>query len=174
MTAVQLRVPGWTDRDALAAAVGLRELCDEYGALFLVNDRADIALASAADGVHLGVDDLPVSAARRILGPDAVIGFSPETNTDIESAAAGGANYLGVGPVYGTATKSDAGPAIGTDRIAELAAVASVPVIGIGGITPDTARPVIRAGACGVAVVSSVFMAEDPGEAAIALATTLE
>lgn len=174
MTAVQLRVPGWTDRDKLSAAVGLRELCNDYGALFIVNNRVDIAMASAADGVHLGVDDLPVSAARRILGPDKVIGFSPGSNADIGSAAEGGADYLGVGPVYETQTKSDAGPAIGLDRLAEMVTSASVPVIGIGGITLENAHQVIEAGACGVAVVSSVFMAEDPEAAASELAAALE
>lgn len=162
MTAVQLRVPGWTDREALEAARLLRDLCNEFGALFIVNDRADIALASAADGVHVGVDDLPVEAARQVLGPHAVIGYSPERDEDRRQGEAQGADYLGVGPVYGTATKDDAGPEIGLERFGEVVTASSLPVIGIGGIGPENARPVIEAGGVGVAVVSSVFLAGDP------------
>jgi thiamine-phosphate diphosphorylase len=169
VTAVQLRVKDWTDRETLAAALALRSLCDETRTLFLVNDRADIALAARADGVHLGVDDLPVAVARELLGPQAVIGYSPEGIMDARNAVAGGVDYLGVGPVYGTATKADAGPALGLDRFAEVVGAVDVPVIGIGGVDRANARALVDAGAVGVAVVSAVFYALDPAEAARAI-----
>ena len=173
VTAVELRVKGWTDRQALAAALALRSLCDETGTLFLVNDRVDVALASRADGVHLGVDDLPVRAARELLGDGAVIGYSPEGERDRAQAIEHGADYLGVGPVYGSSTKADAGPALGLERFAGIMGATSVPAIGIGGIDAGNARPVIEAGAVGVAIVSAVFLAGDPAAAAREIVETL-
>lgn len=173
MTAVQLRVKGWSDQRAFEAAVGLRALCDEHGALFLVNDRVDLALASRADGVHLGVDDLPVGVARELLGPGTIIGYSPETTEDRENAIANGVDYLGIGPVYGTATKGDAGPALGLEHFAALVESSSVPVIGIGGITVERAAEVVDAGAVGVAIVSAIFLADDPQAAASRLREVL-
>lgn len=170
VTTVQLRAKNWTDRQLLNAACELRQMCSESGALFVVNDRVDIALASRADGVHLGVDDLPVDVARNLLGPASVIGYSPETAEDRVQAETAGADYLGIGPVYGTATKLDAGPALGLDRFRQLTAASTVPVVGIGGISPDAARPVIEAGAAGVAVVGAIFAADNPEHAARQLA----
>lgn len=171
VTAVQLRSKGWSDRKLLAAANELRRVCDRGGALFIVNDRVDIALASNADGVHLGVDDLPVAAARALLGSGKFIGYSPETAEDRVMAAEAGADYLGIGPVFGTTTKGDAGEALGLDRFAELVLESTLPVIGIGGIAIDDARSVIDAGAVGVAVVGAVFFADDPRAAAKELAS---
>jgi thiamine-phosphate diphosphorylase len=166
VTAIQLRAKGWSDRIALEAAVVLRELCDASGVMFLVNDRVDIALASRADGVHLGVDDMPVDVARRLLGQDAVIGYSPDDDESRARAVLDGADYLGVGPVYATATKDDAGPALGIERFASIVAGSDLPVIGIGGISAANAGAVRRAGAVGVAVVSAVLFAGDPSAAA--------
>jgi thiamine-phosphate diphosphorylase len=166
VTAVQLRVKGWPDRQTLSAALSLRSLCDETGTLFLINDRVDIVLAGRADGVHLGVDDLPVKAARELLGPQAVIGYSPEGIEGCRDAVSDGADYLGVGPVYGTSTKADAGLPLGLERFAEMVSAARVPVIGIGGIDRTNAGPVIEAGAVGVAIVSAIFYAPDPAGAA--------
>lgn len=173
MTTVQLRVKGWTDKQLLDAASALAPICHASGALLIVNDRVDIALAVGADGVHLGVDDLPVGAARRLLGPDALIGYSPETPEDRIQAERDGASYLGVGPVYGTTTKDDAGAAIGLDGIRAAVDVSPLPVVGIGGIGVDTARPVIDAGAVGVALVGAVFLSDDPHAAAARLAGAL-
>ena len=170
MTAVQLRVKGWTDRRALGAAVRLTALCRDRDVMFLVNDRVDIALASGADGVHLGVDDLPVAAARDLLGGGAVVGYSPESEADRREAVLTGADYLGVGPVFGTATKEDAGPALGLPAFRDIVESVDVPVIGIGGIDQRNALSVFEAGAVGVAVVSSVFFADDPAAAAQELA----
>lgn len=169
MTAVQLRTKGWPDRECLAAAAMLQDFCRPAGVLLIINDRIDIALAAHADGVHLGVDDLPVGAARWLLGEEAIIGYSPETHVDREAAERAGADYLGIGPVFGSRTKDDAGPALGLDRFAGLVRASNLPAIGIGGITIDDAPAVIDAGACGVAVVGAVFFADDPRAAAIEL-----
>ena len=166
MTAIQLRAKGWTDRQLLDAALALQPLCHAAGALFVVNDRLDIALAAGADGVHLGFNDMPVAVARRLLGLGAVIGYSPEKDADRRNAEAAGADYLGVGPVYGTGTKSDAGEAIGLDGLRRVVSATSLPVIGIGGITIEQAAEVVTTGAVGVALVGAVFMAADPADAA--------
>ena len=173
MTAVQLRAKGWTDRQLLDAAQALGLLCRDASALFIVNDRVDIALAAGADGVHLGVDDLPITSARRLLGPEAVIGYSPETDADRRRAEADGANYLGVGPVYGTGTKLDAGEAIGLDGLRRAVSATHLPVIGIGGITIEQAAEVVSTGAVGVAVVGAIFLAADPAAAARRLSEAL-
>lgn len=162
VTAVQLREKSGTDLEILRAAERLQELCTDHGAAFLMNDRIDLALAAGADGVHLGVDDLPVPAARRIAGSDFWIGFSPDTDTGARSARLEGASYLGVGPVFGTSSKSDAGPAIGLGQLKRRVIVADLPVIGIGGIDASNAASVIRAGASGVAVMSTILQAADP------------
>jgi thiamine-phosphate diphosphorylase len=174
VTAIQLRAKGWTDQQLFDAASALRPLCRDAGALFIVNDRVDIALASGADGVHLGVDDLPVAAARGLLGPDAVIGYSPESDADRVRAEADGADYLGVGPVYGTGTKPDAGEAIGLAGLERAVAATTLPVIGIGGITIERSAAVVGTGAVGVAVVGAVFMADDPAAAARRLREVLQ
>jgi thiamine-phosphate diphosphorylase len=173
VTAIQLRAKGWSDRNALEAAVCLRELCDAAGVMFLVNDRVDIALASRADGVHLGVDDLPVATARELLGERAIIGYSPDDDESRAQAVLDGADYLGVGPVYATATKDDAGPALGIERFAGIVAASDLPVIGIGGISAANAGAVRRAGAVGVAVVSAVLFADDPAAAAREIAAVM-
>jgi thiamine-phosphate diphosphorylase len=170
VTAVQLRAKGWTDRQLYDAAVALRALTREAHALFIVNDRVDIALAADADGVHLGVDDLPVAAARRLLGPGTAIGYSPESDADRIAAEKAGASYLGVGPVFGSVTKLDAGAAIGLDGLRRVIAATRLPVVGIGGIDLERAPAVFEAGAVGVAVVGAVFLAPDPRAAAHRLA----
>ncbi len=162
VTAVQLRAKHLTDRESLQLATALKERCDRAGAHFLVNDRLDLALASGAGGVHLGVDDLPLRDARMLAGAGFVIGYSPETDEQAAQARREGADYLGVGPVFGTASKGDAGEAIGLETIRRRAMLAGIPVIGIGGITAATAGDVVRAGAVGVAVVGAILRARDP------------
>jgi thiamine-phosphate pyrophosphorylase len=169
VTAVQLREKGATDREILATAERVRELCLEHGAAFFLNDRLDLALAAQAEGIHLGVDDLPIPAARRIAGPELTIGFSPESDLGARSARIEGGSYLGVGPIYGTKSKSDAGPAIGLNVLKRRIEVSGLPVIGIGGISAENAGSVIGAGAAGVAVMSAILMASDPQAAARAL-----
>jgi thiamine-phosphate pyrophosphorylase len=165
VTAVQLRCKERTDREILSLAKELRTLTSMNNAMFLINDRLDIALACGADGLHLGVDDLPLAHAHRI-APHLVLGYSPETDDQAELAASLGAGYLGVGPVFGTATKPDAGDAIGLETISRRVRLAGIPVIGIGGITPRNSASVLGAGAVGVAVVSAISMNDDPEAAA--------
>ncbi len=166
VTIVQLRVKHLSDLETLNLANRMRSLCHQYDVPFLVTDRLDIALAAGADGVHLGVDDLPVQSARDIAGPHFLIGFSPETNTQLRDAGERGANYLGVGPVYSTSTKLDAGIALGTDGFAEKVALANLPVVGIGGIGPTNFAEVLAQGAAGIAVVSAILGAADAEAAA--------
>ena len=166
VTCIQYRGKSGTDREHLIKARALMGLARHFDVPFLINDRIDIAMALGADGVHLGVDDMPVNFARQLCGPDFIIGYSPETDDQVRLAVAHGASYLGVGPVFGTQTKADAGPAIGLDRITAVAEMAQIPVIGIGGITPQNAGSVVAAGACGVAVVSAISKATDPEQAA--------
>lgn len=173
VTAIQLRSKHHLDRETLNAAHELRSLTAGRGVLFLINDRIDLALACHADGVHLGVDDLPLEDARRIGGPDLVIGFSPETDQQTEQAGHLGASYLGVGPVFSTSTKADAGPPIGLEAISRRTALTELPIIGIGGIAAATAGLVVKSGACGVAVASAITGATDPEHAARSLRMVL-
>ncbi len=160
-TAIQLRWKTGPLSEALRVGRELRELCSCEGVLFVVNDRVDLALALEADGVHVGVTDLPVAETRRLVGDQLVVGFSPETLEQALEAEAAGADYLGVGPVYPTVTKPDAGPAVGLEHVQRIAAAVRIPVVGIGGITAENAGAVIRAGAVGVAVISAVVGADD-------------
>lgn len=167
--AVQFREKRLPLADQVAAAAQMARVCREAGALFVVNDRLDVALAVDAEGVHLGQDDLPVAAARRILGPHRIIGATCETPEEVRRAEAAGADYLGVGPVYATATKPDAGAPYGPEVIRRACAAARLPVVGIGGIGPGRAAAVVTAGAAGVAVASAILQAADPHAAAGAL-----
>jgi hydroxyethylthiazole kinase/thiamine-phosphate diphosphorylase len=151
------------------AARQVQALCREFGALFLVNDRVDLALALDADGVHVGQEDLPVPLARKLLGPDKLIGTSVETAAEAARAEAEGCDYLGSGPVYATPSKADAGEPYGPALLGRVTPATRLPVVGIGGIGPGGAAPVVRAGAAGVAVISSVTQAADPLAAARAL-----
>ncbi|MCX7623994.1 MAG: thiamine phosphate synthase [Thermomicrobium sp.] len=168
-TAIQLRWKTGPLGEALRVGRELRALCRDAGVLFVVNDRVDLALVLGADGVHVGVSDLPVAETRRLVGESMVVGFSPETLEQAREAEAAGADYLGVGPVYPTATKPDAGPAVGLEHLARIAGAVRIPVVGIGGITADNAAAVIRAGAVGVAVISAVVGADDVQAAAVRL-----
>lgn len=170
---VQLRAKDASARDAALLARELLAETRAAGALLFVNDRVDVALAVGADGAHLGDEDLPLAAARRIVPPGFLLGMSADSVELARQAERDGADYLGVGPVYGTASKADAGAPIGTTRVAEVAASVRIPIVGIGGIHAHNAAPVVRAGAAGVAVISAVMRAEDPEEAARTLLAAL-
>ena len=164
-TAVQLRDKRATGRELVEQAAVLLPLVRRTGALLLINDRLDVALSAAADGVHLGPDDLPVEAARRISPPGFLVGYSTDDPLAGAAAARAGADYLGVGAVYGTVSKAGlADEAIGPDRVAKVLAAAGLPGVGIGGVTPDNAAPVFSTGA-GIAVIGAVMGAESPGDA---------
>lgn len=173
-TAIQLRDKESDGRALYLMARRLRRALRGTGALLLVNDRVDVALAAGADGAHLGPEDLPLGAARRLVPADFVLGFSADTPEEGRQAAAAGADYLGVGAVYGTATKEGLEEeAIGPDRVGEVLAASGLPGVGIGGIHAGNAGPVARTGA-GVAVVSAVLDAADPSAAVRELLRALE
>lgn len=161
--AVQLRDKHATARELYEQAIRLRALTTEYGALLFVNDRLDVALAARADGVHLGPSDLPLEAARRAAPAPFLIGISTDDPATARRAEAAGADYIGCGAVFGTTTKAEVqGEEIGPEGLALVAAVVSIPVIGIGGITPDNAPDLATTGAAGVAVVGALMAAADP------------
>jgi len=172
VTAVQLRDQRATTRAMCRAALELLEVLAGTGVALLVDDRLDVAMAVGADGVHLGQSDLPVVAAREIAGRGLVVGWSVTNLAEAEAAAAlapGTVDYLGVGPVFATATKADAGPPLGLDGLRAVCAVSTVPCVAIGGITAARRAQVLAAGASGIAVVSAICAARDPRAAAEAL-----
>ena len=127
----------------------------------IINDRVDIALAVDADGVHVGQDDLPAAVVRKIIGPDKILGVSASTVAEALKAQEDGADYIGVGAIYATATKADAGTAIGLTRLNNIVQAVNIPVVGIGGISHNNVHEVMEAGADGAAVVSAIVGAED-------------
>jgi thiamine-phosphate pyrophosphorylase len=163
---VQLREKTATTREMVELGQALHELTQQAGVPLIVNDRLDVALAVEAEGVHLGHDDMPPAIARRLIGPDRILGVSPEALTEARQAERNGADYLGVGDVYGTPSKPDAGTPIGIEGLTEVVGAVSIPVVAIGGITPDNVGAVIEAGAAGVAVISAIVAAPDPEGAA--------
>ncbi len=165
-TVVQLRDKGATTRELLALGQALHRLTRAAGIPLIVNDRVDVALALDAEGVHVGDDDMPPELARQLLGPHRLLGVSADSVAVARQAERAGADYLGVGDVFGTTTKSDAGTPIGLAGLAAIARSVGIPVVGIGGVTLDNAVAVIQAGAAGVAVISAVLGAPDPAAAA--------
>jgi thiamine-phosphate diphosphorylase len=163
--AIQLRMKDGAARDMVEMAQALLAETRPAGALLFVNDRVDVAVIAGADGAHVGQDDLPVGAARRVSPPGFLLGVSAESVELALQAEAEGADYVGVGPVYATGSKADAGEPIGLGRIAEVAAAVKIPVVGIGGIAVGSARAVVESGAAGVAVISAVMRADDPESA---------
>jgi thiamine-phosphate pyrophosphorylase len=174
VTSVQLRAKRMGGRAMFDLAGDLRDRCAAAGALFFVNDRVDIAIAAEADGVHVGVHDLPLEETRRLIGGGMVLGYSPLNLAEAAAAKAREADYVGLGPVFGTASKADAQPELGLAALAEQIAVAGLPAVGIGGVGVDNAAEVIRAGADGVAVISAIQGAADPKLAAESLVTIVE
>lgn len=162
---VQLRRKNATGRELFQWAVRIQALCRKQEALFIVNDRVDIALAMHADGVHLGQQDMPASAARSLCGPDAIIGVSVSCTDEALKATEEGASYIGVGHIFPTFSKDKPTPPIGTAAIRTIRNAAQLPVIAIGGIDHDNAAEVIRAGASGIAVISAVSESDDPAAA---------
>ncbi|ROP30227.1 thiamine phosphate synthase [Couchioplanes caeruleus] len=165
--AIQVRVEDdVTDRAAYGLATEVLAECRPAGVLCLVNDRLHVALAVGADGAHVGADDLPVAAARKVLGPGTVLGATCRDEVAARSAVRAGATYLGVGPAFVSSTKTGLPAPLGAAKIGAVArAVPGTPVVAIGGVTLDTAPGLIAAGAAAVAVVGAVAAAADPGHA---------
>lgn len=173
LTLVQYRGKAGEDQEHLAIAQELCDLCHQYNALFLVNDRVDMAIAVGADGVHLGQTDLPVAVARSLLGKDHIIGQSTTSPEELQKALDAGVDYVGVGPVYVTPTKPGKA-ASGLEYVRYAAQKVSMPWYAIGGIDPDNLSEVIQAGASRVAVVRSLMMAENPTLVSQYMLTLLE
>jgi thiamine-phosphate pyrophosphorylase len=159
VSVVQYRNKNAKTREMYEEAVRLREICRDT--LFLINDRVDIALAVNADGVHLGQSDMPCEAARKLLGGEKIIGITVHNLAEAVQAEGIGADYLGVSPIFQTATKPDAGKPAGISLIEEIRANVDIPLIAIGGIDHSNAIDVIRAGADGLCAISSVVAKED-------------
>ncbi|MBM4248127.1 MAG: thiamine phosphate synthase [Euryarchaeota archaeon] len=163
---IQLRDKGLDGRALLGQALAIRDLTRRAGKLFIVNDRLDVALASGADGVHLGQEDLPLAAARPIAPRGFLIGVTVHDVWEAREAERGGADYLGLSPIFATGSKSDAGKARGLGTLRKVRRAVSVPVVAIGGISLANAREVLEAGADGLAVISAVVSQPDVEEAA--------
>lgn len=160
VTLVQYRAKTASSAEMYAEALQLKALCDSFKVPLIINDRLDIAMAVGAAGVHLGQDDLPCAAARKILGEDYIIGVSAHNPAEAKAALQSGADYLGCGAVFGTATKANV-KKLGTDGLAAICKAKGLPVVGIGGVTADNYREVRAAGADGAAIVSGILAQPD-------------
>lgn len=160
VTLVQYRAKTASSAEMYAEALQLKALCDSFKVPLIINDRLDIAMAVGAAGLHLGQDDLPCAAARKILGEDYIIGVSAHNPAEAKAALQSGADYLGCGAVFGTATKADV-QKLGTDGLAAICKAKGLPVVGIGGVTADNYREVRAAGADGAAIVSGILAQPD-------------
>ena len=167
-TSVQVRLKTATPREVVEIT---RSIIKRVDVPVIVNDRADIALAAGAAGVHVGEADLPAAAIRRFAPPGFIIGAS--LGSDAEVTNAKDADYVGIGPVYGSETKTDAGDAIGVEGFKRLAALVEHPAVAVGGITPDRALQITVNGAAGVAVINAIFSADDPERATREIAAAI-
>jgi thiamine-phosphate pyrophosphorylase len=168
-TVVQLREKDCSTREFIEQAQAIKKFLKDQSVPLIINDRVDVAQAVKADGVHLGQTDMPLGVAKKILGDSMIIGISAESLQDAIEAEKGGADYLGVSPIYTTPTKTDTAPPLGLEGLREIRKAVRIPLVGIGGLNRDNAGEVIRNGADGVAVVSAIVAADDPQMAADAL-----
>lgn len=164
--AVQLRMKHSDGREMLEQAMEIRKVADEFCKFFFVNDRVDIAMASGADGVHLGQSDIPLEVARDLMGETAIIGISVDNVDQAITAAEGGADYIGIGSIFNTSTKPDAKQGVGLGAIYEIREAVDIPIVAIGGINRGNIQDVVRAGADAAAVVSAVVAQNDVKAAA--------
>ena len=148
-------------KEAYTEALALRHAAAKAGVFFIVNDRCDLALAVDADGVHLGQGDLPLDLARKVMGPDKLIGISTHNPDQVQAATAGKPDYLGLGPIFTPGSKQDHDPVVGLEGLRAMRSLTSLPVFAIGGIQIDQVGEVVRAGANGVAVISAILKAPD-------------
>jgi len=153
---LQFRHKGFLSREVFAQLERIAQICREANAQFVVNDRADLAALTGA-ALHLGQDDLPPSAARRVVGANTLIGFSTHNERQLRAAAAEPANYLALGPIFGTASKHNPDPVVGIDEFRRLRTLTERPLVAIGGITRGNVRSVLAAGADAVAIIGDLF-----------------
>ncbi len=173
VTFVQLREKSMEKEEMLSEALGLAELCQSHGVPFVVDDDVEVALASGADGVHVGQGDTACVEARRVLGPDKIVGVSASTVEEAKKAEADGADYLGVGAVFPTGSKDDAED-VSLETLREICEAVSIPVVAIGGISAENVDELAGTGIVGVAVISAIFAAPDKEQAAAKLYEKLE
>ena len=152
-------------KEAYEEALALRHVAAEAGVLFIVNDRCDLALALDADGVHLGQGDLPLDLARKVMGPEKLIGISTHNLAQVREATVGKPDYLGFGPIFTPGSKQDHDPVVGLEGLCAMRSLTSLPVFAIGGIQVDQVRQAMGAGADGVAVISAILKATDISQA---------
>lgn len=164
VTMVQLREKDIDTRDFIALALKLKDILKPYGVPLIINDRVDVALASDADGVHIGQSDIPYAMARKLLGPSKIIGLSVENFEQIEEANSLDVDYIGVSPVFATPTKTDTAAPFGLEGLKEAVRMSVHPTVGIGGMNERTAADVMACGTDGIAVVSAIVCAPDPKE----------
>jgi thiamine-phosphate pyrophosphorylase len=166
---IQFRQKSGSTREMIQVVRDVKQVCAESGVTLIVNDRVDVAIASEADGVHLGQDDFPIPLARELLGKGCIIGGSAATLEEARKCLSEGADYVGFGPVYPTTSKDDAGPVSGISILKGVVESIPLPIIAIGGVSEENAAEVMKAGAHGMAVISAVCCQEDPEQATRAL-----
>ncbi|MFY1110611.1 MAG: thiamine phosphate synthase [Methanosarcinaceae archaeon] len=157
---IQYREKNKNTKEMINEASEIKKICRD-NAIFLVNDRIDVALAAGADGVHIGQDDMPIDIARKLLGAEKIIGLTVHNRDEAIEAEQKGADYVGLGPIFDTSTKKDAGKGIGSDRIREVKNAIKIPVVAIGGINKENCRNVIESGADSLVAISAIVCSED-------------
>ncbi len=173
-TVIQLREKKACTRDLLRLARQIKQLASEAGIPFIVNDRIGLCFAVEADGVHIGQQDMPIDVARRLLGWERLIGVTATNLEEALEAERQGANYLGVGPIFTTPSKDDAGEPIGLENLRQISESVEIPIVAIGGIKEENVESVMNAGADGIAVISAIAAALDRKEATAALRSRIE
>ena len=166
---IQYRQKSGSTREMIHIATQMKRVCSDQGVPLIVNDRVDVAIAARADGVHLGQDDFPIPLARELLGQEMIIGASASNMEEVEKCLLDGADYVGFGPVYPTASKDDTGSVKGIDSLVQVVKAVTIPIIAIGGINIDNVSEILQTDVHGIAVISSVCCQEDPEEATRAL-----
>ncbi len=174
VTMVQIREKDCSTREFVGLAMRLKKMLSLYGVPLIINDRVDVALAADADGLHIGQSDMPYEMARKLLGPGKIIGLSVENIGQVHEANRFDVDYIGISPVFSTATKTDIAQPFGISGVRDVMAVSKHPAVAIGGINPENALEIMQAGANGIAVVSAICSAESPYQAAQALKTKVQ
>lgn len=164
-TMIQLRAPQWKKREWVTCGQALLQALKPFEVPLIIDDQADVCAAIHADGLHVGQEDLPAAMAREIIGPDCILGLSVGNEEELSSVDISLVDYLGVGPVFSTHTKKDAGAALGISAFTRLMQEKTLPAVGIGGIKPANATAVLAAGADGIAVISAICGQENPATA---------